>query len=159
MVSGLSGQRIYIEDIYPAVDSGRFPVKRVAGEPVDVWVDIFRDGHAVLAAELLWRAEDAQKWSRNPLKFYQNDRWGGSFTPDKPGRYRYAIEAWTDAFGSWRRDFLTKRGAGQDVTLEALEGRQILAGLKPRTKADAFIISEVCRECDASSSSERIGAR
>ena len=85
MVSGLSGQRIYIEDIFPAVDSGRFPVKRIAGEPVEVWADIFRDGHAVLAAELIWRAENSKQWSRNPLKFHQNDRWFGSFTPEAPG--------------------------------------------------------------------------
>src|SRR5687767_4614809 len=91
LVLGQSGQRIYIEDIYPAVDSGRFPVKRVAGEPVEVWVDIFRDGHAVLAAELIWRAEDSKKWSRSPLKFQQNDRWAGSFTPKMAGRYRYAV--------------------------------------------------------------------
>ena len=149
VVSGLAGQRITIEDIYPAVDSGRFAVKRVAGEPVEVWVDIFRDGHAVLAAELLWREENSKKWFRNPLKFHQNDRWSGSFTPDKPGRYLYTVEAWTDAFGTWRRDFLAKRDAGQDVSLELIEGRQILGGLKPRSKADAFIISETCRECDA----------
>jgi starch synthase (maltosyl-transferring) len=150
LVSGLSGQRIYIEDIFPAVDAGRFRVKRIAGEPVEVWVDIFRDGHAVLAAELIWRAENSKKWSRNPLKFHQNDRWTGSFTPEMPGRYRYAVEAWTDAFGTWRHDFLLKRDAGQDVTLEVQEGRKILAGLKPRSKADAFIISEVCRECETS---------
>src|SRR3981189_826944 len=52
----LSGRRIYIEDIYPVVDAGRFPIKRIAGETVEVWADIFRDGHAVLAAELLWGA-------------------------------------------------------------------------------------------------------
>ncbi|MFL5085163.1 MAG: alpha-1,4-glucan--maltose-1-phosphate maltosyltransferase [Xanthobacteraceae bacterium] len=150
LVSGLSGQRIYIEDIFPAVDFGRFPVKRIVGEPVEVWADIFRDGHAVLAAELIWRAEDSKQWSRNPLKFHQNDRWFGSFTPQASGRYRYAIEAWTDAFGTWRRDFIAKRDAGQDVTLELQEGRQLLAKLKPRSKADAFIISEVCRECEKS---------
>jgi len=149
-VCGLSGQRIYIEDLFPAVDSGRFPVKRITGEPVEIWVDIFRDGHAVLAAELIWRAEYSKKWSRNPLKFQQNDRWTGSFTPTTPGRYRYAVQAWTDVFGTWRHDFLVKRDAGRDVTLEVQEGRKILAGLKPRSKADAFIISEACRECEAS---------
>jgi starch synthase (maltosyl-transferring) len=149
LVSGLSGQRIYIENIFPAVDSGRFPVKRIAGEPVDVWVDIFRDGHAVLAADLIWRAEDSNKWSRNQLKSHPNDRWSGSFTPEKPGRYRYAVETWTDVFATWRHAFLAKREAGQEVTLEAQEGRQILASLKPRSKADAFIISEACREAEA----------
>src|SRR5262249_56149442 len=66
-VGALSGQRIYIEDVYPTVDAGRFPVKRVVGEEVDVWADIIRDGHAVLAAELLWRREGADKWSRAPM--------------------------------------------------------------------------------------------
>jgi starch synthase (maltosyl-transferring) len=150
LVSGLTGQRIYIEDIFPAVDSGRFPVKRIAGERVDVWADIFRDGHAVLAADLIWRAEDSTKWTRHPLQFHQNDRWTGGFTPPAPGRYRYAIEAWTDAFATWRRDFLAKRNAGQEVNLETQEGRQILAALKPRSKADAFLISEACRESEAS---------
>src|SRR5438132_1659631 len=47
-VGGLSGRRIYVEDVYPAVDAGRFAVKRIAGEAVEVWADIFRDGHALL---------------------------------------------------------------------------------------------------------------
>ena len=147
-VSDLTGQRIYIEDIFPAVDAGRFPVKRIAGEAVDVWADIFRDGHAVIAADLLWRAESAVKWSRTGMRLYGNDRWTGSFTPPRAGRYVYAIEAWTDAFATWRQDFLAKRNAGQDMTLELLEGRQLLARLKPRSKADAFIISEACRETE-----------
>jgi hypothetical protein len=44
-IGGLSKHRIYIEDVYPVVDGGRFPVKRIVGEEVDVWADIFRDGH------------------------------------------------------------------------------------------------------------------
>jgi starch synthase (maltosyl-transferring) len=149
-VSDLGGRRIYIEDLYPAVDGGRFAVKRIAREPVEVWADIFRDGHAVLAAELLWRPDAAGTWARVPMRFDANDRWTASFTPPKPGRYDYAIEAWTDIFATWRRDFLAKSSAGQDVTLEIQEGRQLLAGLKPRNKADAFIISEVYRESEAS---------
>src|SRR5437588_5093368 len=54
-VGDILGRRIYIEDIYPLVDAGRFPVKRIVNEPVEIWADIFRDGHAVLAADLLWR--------------------------------------------------------------------------------------------------------
>jgi starch synthase (maltosyl-transferring) len=149
-VDHLAGRRIHIEDVYPAVDAGRFAVKRIAGEPVDVWADIFRDGHAVLAAELLWRPESSAKWSRVTMRLQQNDRWTGTFIPPNPGRYAYAIEAWTDAFATWRRDFLAKRDAGRDVALELQEGRQLLASLKPRSKADAYLIGEVCRESDAS---------
>src|SRR5258706_6363432 len=92
-VGDLSRHRIYIEDVYPLVDGGRFPVKRTIGEEVEVWADIFRDGHVVLAAELLWRREGAEEWFRVPLALPDNDRWGGGLTPHQSGRYGYAIEA------------------------------------------------------------------
>src|SRR5215813_1648214 len=74
-VGDLSKHRIYIEDVYPVVDGGRFPVKRIVGEDVDVWADIFRDGHVVLAAELLWRREGTDKWLRVPMVPHDNVRW------------------------------------------------------------------------------------
>ena len=144
-VAGLSSPRIVIEDVYPAVDAGRFPVKRIAGEPVEVWADILRDGHAVLAAELLWRAEASDRWSRTPMRLHENDRWTATFTPTSVGRYQYAIEAWSDAFGTWRRDLLAKRRAGLDVKLEIAEGRNLLAALKPPEAAQARLIRELCR--------------
>jgi starch synthase (maltosyl-transferring) len=144
-VAGLSSPRIVIEDVYPAVDAGRFPVKRIVGEPVEVWADIFRDGHAVLAAELLWRAETSDRWLRTPMRLQENDRWTATFTPTSAGRYCYAIEAWTDAFGTWRRDLLAKRQAGLDVKLEIAEGRNLLAALRPREAAHARLIRELCR--------------
>ncbi len=147
-VGDLSGQRIYIEDVYPVVDAGRFPVKRVVGEEMDVWADIVRDGHAVLAAELLWRREGAEKWSRVPMALHQNDRWTASFAPTVVGRYVYAIEAWTDAFATWRRDFLAKRAAGMDVALEIEEGRRLLTELKFRMSDRARLLGGLCRKSD-----------
>jgi starch synthase (maltosyl-transferring) len=147
-IVGVRTGRIIIEDIYPTVDAGRFAVKRIAGEPVQVWADILRDGNAVLAAELLWRPGTAGKWLRAVMHFHGNDRWTGTFTPPTPGRYEYAIEAWTDVFGTWRRDILSKRQAGLDVSLETLEGLQVLAALKPRNPADLRLIGELCREPD-----------
>jgi starch synthase (maltosyl-transferring) len=140
-------RRLCIEDIYPAVDSGRFPVKRVAGEPVEVWADIFRDGHAVLAADLLWRVETAPRWSRAPMRLFENDRWCAGFTPPKPGRYVYAIEAWTDLFATWRRDFLAKRTAGLDVRLEIREGHELLKRFAPRNYALARLLRSVGADC------------
>jgi len=147
-VDDLSKHRIYIEDVYPVVDGGRFPVKRIVGEAVDIWADIFRDGHVVLAAELLWRREGADKWLRVPMVLHDNDRWAASFTPPKAGRYVYAIEAWTDVFASWRRDFLAKRAAGMDVGLEIEEGCNLLADIKVRNSEQARLIRDVCRQPD-----------
>jgi starch synthase (maltosyl-transferring) len=146
----LGARRIYIEDIYPLVEGGRFPVKRTAGEPLEVWADIFRDGHVVLAAELLWRAETAGKWSRVPMRLVENDRWTGTFVPPAVGRFVYAIEAWTDVFGTWRRDFLAKRKAGLQVDLELEEGRLLLNRLKPRDATLAALIKEAATDAAVS---------
>jgi starch synthase (maltosyl-transferring) len=130
-----TGPRFRIEDIYPCVDGGRYPVKRVAGESVEVWADIFRDGHDVIAAALLWRSEAADEWQRAPMQLDNNDRWHGSFTPPEPGWYLFAIEAWTDHYATWRKEFRLKQEAGQDVTLAAREGHQLLAEFMPREAA------------------------
>jgi starch synthase (maltosyl-transferring) len=153
-VGDLSGRRIYIEDIYPAVDAGRFPVKRIAGEPVEVWADVFRDGHSALAADLLWRPETGSKWNRVPMRLHQNDRWTASFTPPTPGRYVYAIEAWTDVLATWKRGFLAKREAGQDVAVDAWEGRNLIGQLKPRTDSAVEALEKAARDWDHSENSE-----
>jgi starch synthase (maltosyl-transferring) len=125
------GRRFCIEDVYPSVDGGRFAVKRIVGETVDVWADIFRDGHDVIAADLIWRPERETRWRRAAMRHHGNDRWLGQFVPEDLGRHVFAIEAWTDAFATWRHEVEVKRAAGQSVPLEAREGRHILAGLKP----------------------------
>ncbi|HWG84931.1 MAG TPA: maltotransferase domain-containing protein, partial [Deinococcales bacterium] len=45
---------------------------------------------------------------------------------EENARYEYCIEAWTDRFGSWRRDMLKRLDAAQDVTSDLLEGLKIL---------------------------------
>lgn len=126
-----TGPRFCFEDIFPCIDGGRYAVKRVAGETVDVWADIFREGHDVLAAALLWRRQDAGEWQRAPMALHGNDRWHGQFTPPEPGFYIFELEAWTDQFATWRKEFLLKQKAGQNVALEAREGIELLTQLMP----------------------------
>ncbi|HWK96648.1 MAG TPA: alpha-1,4-glucan--maltose-1-phosphate maltosyltransferase [Pseudolabrys sp.] len=126
-----TGPRFHIEGLFPCVDGGRYAVKRVAGEIVDVWADTFRDGHDVLAAALIWRRDGDADWHRAPMQLHSNDRWHGRFIPPQPGYYLFAVEAWTDQFGTWRKEFKLKRDAGQDVSLEAREGYDLLLQLLP----------------------------
>jgi starch synthase (maltosyl-transferring) len=133
--------RFLIEDIFPAVDGGQFPVKRVAGEPVEVWADIVSEGHGVWGASLLWRAESESDWRREAFELYNNDRWQGTFTPFKTGRYLFAIEAWTDQFATWQRDASRKREAGQVVDLDAREGRNLLSQVR-RLSENQFLIKQ-----------------
>jgi starch synthase (maltosyl-transferring) len=125
--SDAPGKRFEFEDVYPSVECGRFPAKRIAGEIVDVWADILRDGHDVLAAQLHWRLPKEKSWHTARMQLQDNDRWHGSFVPQRPGRYLFALHAWTDRFGTWRRDFVLKRDAGEDLTVERAIGRQMLA--------------------------------
>src|SRR5262249_22873657 len=97
--AGVVAQRIFIEDVYPSVDAGRFAVKRIAGEPIEVWADIFQEGHGLVAAELIWRPKGAGRWQRAAMRLDSNDRWTAAFVPPCPGHYQYAIEAWRDVFG------------------------------------------------------------
>ena len=141
-----TGPRFLIEDIYPCVDGGRYPVKRIAGESVEVWADIFREGHDVIAAALLWRPEAAADWRREPMQFTNNDRWRGHFTPPKPGTYLFAIEAWTDQFATWRKEFNLRKEDGQDLTLPAREGHEFLAELKPRERKARLIVDAYAKK-------------
>jgi starch synthase (maltosyl-transferring) len=146
-----TGPRFLIEDIYPSVDGGRYPIKRVAGEPIDVWVDLLREGHDVLAAELVWKKETAGQWHREPMQFRANDRWQGRFTPPDPGRDLFEIETWTDVFATWRHGLHLKREAGQDIALDAQEGRELLSELKPRDAGAKRLLERVRREFDRTS--------
>jgi starch synthase (maltosyl-transferring) len=124
--SAAVGGAFLIEDVYPLVDGGRFPVKRMAGERVEVWADIYRDGEGAIGAALVWRRDQDLEWQREPMIHHSNDRWVGAFIPPEPGPYAYAIEAWTDEFATWRHALALKQRSGADVTLDALEGAALL---------------------------------
>jgi starch synthase (maltosyl-transferring) len=141
-----TGPRFRIEEIYPCVDCGRYPVKRIAGETVDVWADIFREGHDVIDAALLWRPEDGADWRREPMQLHSNDRWHGRFTPPEPGLYLFAIEAWTDQFATWRKEFRLKQEAGQDISLEAREGHELLTELMPSAREARRVVEAAARK-------------
>jgi starch synthase (maltosyl-transferring) len=136
----------HIEDIYPIIDGGRFPIKRIHGEAIEIWADIYRDGHEIIDAAIVWRREQDREWQRVAMTMDINDRWHGTFTPSEIGRYVYAIEAWTDEFATWRHGFDLKLKAGQDVTLDALEGAGIMTKAQSGgEEASAFIV----KQCEA----------
>src|SRR5262249_56857323 len=57
----------------PAVDDGRYPVKREAGDRLTVTADIFKEGHDILAAAILYRSQDAPEWQEAPRRLVDND--------------------------------------------------------------------------------------
>ncbi len=122
-------RRVVVENVYPEVDDGRFPIKRVVGEPVIVSADVHADGHDRIAAALLYRRAGDDSWSEVAMDGVGNDRWRARFTVEAMGVYEYTIEGWIDRFGSWRGELSKKVAAGQDVASELLEGAVLVRDL------------------------------
>jgi starch synthase (maltosyl-transferring) len=129
---------IIIERIEPELDGGRHPVKRVMGDQLLVTADIFADGHDLLDAALLVRADDEADWHEAPMRPIDNDRWSGHFELTRNRWHAYAIEAWRDVFGSWRHGLHRKVEAGVAVPVELEEGRILVeAALSRAEQAEA----------------------
>jgi starch synthase (maltosyl-transferring) len=119
--------RIQIQEVSPQVDCGRYPVKRAAGDRVEVTARIFRDGHETLGAVVRHRRPDATRWTETPLEPLGNDVWAGSFEVDRPGLWSFRIEAWVDRVASFQEELRRKVASGQaDLTGELSEGSVLL---------------------------------
>jgi starch synthase (maltosyl-transferring) len=133
---------IVISRVFPTVDDGRYPVKREAGDRLVVTADIFKEGHDMLAAQILYRSQDRPEWREAPLRLLDNDGWIGSFPLEANTRYWFTIEAWTDRFGSWADDVTRRAEGGQaDLTSELLEGARHVDQARARaTGEDAALL-------------------
>jgi starch synthase (maltosyl-transferring) len=135
--------------VRPAVDGGRYPVKRVIGEPVLVECDAFADGHDAVLCQLQWKFSGEDSWQTSAMEFRHNDHWAGQFTVAKLGRYQYRVRAWVDRFVTWQRDLAKRREAGQDLSTDFLIGAEISgyaflrdASLPAEEKYDAAIAAK-----------------
>lgn len=156
-------RRAVIENVQPEIDAGRFPVKRVIGQRVDVEADAFTDGHDALVCVLRYRHESETGWREIAMEALGNDRWGASFAVTELGQYAYTVIAWVDHFLSWRHEFARRkdtadiasalqagallveeaaaRADGEDQ-LQLRQFAKLLAGAKPEPGA-APALSEV----------------
>ena len=125
--------RIMIEELSPDVDFGRYRAKRCVGDTVAVSATIFRDGHDLIRAVVRYRppGADADDWSEVEMARVTpddgSDRWSAPFDVDRLGRWSWTIEAWSDAFATWRRELERKVAAGQEnLESELSEGIVLL---------------------------------
>ncbi len=123
--------RIVIQHPDPAIDGGRYAIKRCVGDTVAVSADIFRDGHDLLAAVVRFKPVSASAWREAPLvpidAHHDGVRWAGEFSVDTVGDWEYEIQAWVDAVATWKTEMSRKLAAGQqDLTGELSEGELLL---------------------------------
>jgi starch synthase (maltosyl-transferring) len=140
--------RILIAQPAPMIDCGRYPSKRTVGDSVAVSADIFADGHDVLRAVVKSCPPGGKGWHESPMHrtdaHLDGDRWAGEFEVDALGRWSWTIEAWVDAFASWRGELQRKVDAGEpDLSGELSEGIVLLEQAAKRAKgADKKCITQ-----------------
>jgi starch synthase (maltosyl-transferring) len=105
-----------ILDVSPQVDCGRFSVKRIVGDKLEVSADIVKPENYSIRAILLNRKKRSREWSNSSMDYnYNNDRWMGSFPFGEIGRYEYAISAWTDKTTSLIGNLVKWLNSGEDT--------------------------------------------
>ena len=75
---------------------------------VDVDATVFKDGHDTLAGAIRVRAPGERRFREEPLRALGNDRFGGTFAVDRPGRWQFAIAAWNDRVATWQDEIRSK---------------------------------------------------
>jgi starch synthase (maltosyl-transferring) len=135
--------RAVIDAVLPIVDGGRFPAKRIAGEPVAVEAHCFTDGHDQIRVVLRWKMLGSAGADHEiGMQPQPNDVWIAEFIPLLPGRYQYTVTAWVDHFESWRREF-ERRVEKSDILVALQAGAALIDEAAARaTGSDAAILEE-----------------
>jgi len=139
-------KRIIIEKVFPEINNGRFPIKRVVGDKVLVKSHIYADGHDEISARLLFKRASEKKWNFAEMRLLYNDEWLSEFAVEKFEDYFYTVEAWIDDYKTLRNGLEKKYVVGQDVSLdiqmaaEALRKRVRLRGGNAKMRR---VLSEV----------------
>jgi starch synthase (maltosyl-transferring) len=154
-LTGSPPERIVIQYPSPSVDDGRYPAKRCVGDRVRVEADVFRDGHDLIRAVVRYRGPEETAWQEAEMQRIDAHlggvRWAGEFGVDRPGRWEYTVEAWTDVFGTWRDELARKVAARQhDLDGELSEGIVLLrrAAEHADSKATRALLEHACRELE-----------
>ena len=144
---------VVIENLWPLIEGGRYPIKRTPGEEVSVYADIFKEGHDIVRAVVKWRPHGEKKWQEAPMTTIGEDRWNGRFTVGPVGFTEFTIESWNDDFASWVEEIGKKvKGGALSLASEALEGAALIRNAAIRAGRDASV-HELLKSAEAIASS------
>ncbi len=122
-------KRVVIDRVFPQVNGGQFPIKRVVGQIVQVSADVLVDGHDLIEASILFKHEKESKWKEVRMDPTYNDEWIGAFVVHKQGFYNYKVQGWVDHALNWQHGIRRKIEDQQRVNSELLEGMTYLKGI------------------------------
>lgn len=126
---------VVFENLYPSSGAPGHLLKRVIDEPLDLYADIFKDGHDVISAVLKWRLQGVLRWFESPMHPLESDRWRGQCHFPTVGRWEVAIEAWPDSFRAWKKAYKVKFDVDDpELPVESREGGKLLAEAAQRAR-------------------------
>jgi len=117
-----------VVDVSPVVEAGRWPAKAAVGEAVPIQATVFREGHDAVAATAVLVDPDGRDHAKALMVDIAPglDRYEARLVPDRPGRWGFRVEGWSDPYGTWSHDAPLKVEAGVDVELMLAEGARLL---------------------------------
>jgi starch synthase (maltosyl-transferring) len=109
------------------VDAGARPAKSVVGEEFTIGATVFREGHDAVNASVVLVDPDGHE-RRLPMTCTNEglNAWETVVSADSEGLWTYAVEGWSDPYGSWDHDATIKVNADIDTELMLEEGARIL---------------------------------
>ncbi|MEM6879222.1 MAG: maltotransferase domain-containing protein, partial [Bacteroidota bacterium] len=142
--------RTVIDHVQPQINQGRFPIKRVVGEWVNISASIIGDGHDKIRAKIQYRQVGKKKWQEVELDSHPNDIWTGRFQITEQKHYQYRLLAWVDQLLSWYEGFKKKQADGQEMSVEIQIGINLLtATAKTYSKTKAAPLQSAVKKLKA----------
>ncbi|HJL18861.1 MAG TPA: alpha-1,4-glucan--maltose-1-phosphate maltosyltransferase [Sandaracinaceae bacterium LLY-WYZ-13_1] len=143
-------RRVFVNEIRPRVDGGRYAAKRVLGDRLRVEAALVCEGHDRVAGVLRTKRPGDEGWEETRLVPRVNDRFVGTAELDTLGAWALQIEAWVDEFGSWRHGLERKAEVGEATDVDLKIGAGIVEAAARRAHAvdaaDAELLGEAARE-------------
>lgn len=127
MINGQS--RVFAAITSPVVDGGKYSIRRVVGQWVNVHAQIICDGHDVIQGALQFKPIHETEWQEHRIWSHTEDRWSGKFKVESQGLWEYRVAGWVDHGLSWREGLLKKAHDGQHVKTELHDGIHILESI------------------------------
>jgi starch synthase (maltosyl-transferring) len=142
--------RIPITDVTPTVDAGAYPAKSSVGETFTIAATVFREGHDAVNANVVLTSPTGQTRRMLMTPVGQGtDRWTVDVTLNEQGAWTFAVEGWSDPYGTWRHNAEIKIPAGIDVELMFAEGAAFFdraaTGVPPAVRADRATLSDAAQ--------------
>ncbi len=153
-----SRKEIAIVNVLPNVDCGRYSIKRISGDTLNVQANVLKPGHDQIYSVVYHRLKGTAEWQITPMSYdYNEDRWSASFQLDSIGTHEYFIEAWTDRFATLLGGIEKWVQAKEDVSTDLDEIKELLKGVLSRAKPDeAGVISGALSQIDGKDANETV---